>query len=65
MKNSQDWIQVAINPSHEGMLRKEVGAAPGKPIPAAKLKEAASKGGKLGQRARFAETMRKIARGKK
>lgn len=41
-----------------GALRKELGAKKGEPIPAKKLAEAAKKPGKLGQRARFAETLK-------
>lgn len=52
----KDWIQGAIK--HKGALRKELGAKPGKPIPAKKLEAAAKKGGKLGQRARLAETLK-------
>jgi hypothetical protein len=39
-------------------LRKELGAKSGKPIPAKKLAAAAKKPGKLGQRARLAETLK-------
>jgi hypothetical protein len=41
-----------------GALRKELGAKKGEPIPAGKLAAAAKKPGKLGQRARFAETLK-------
>ena len=50
------WIQKAIK--KPGALRKQLGAKPGKPIPAAKLAAAAKKGGKLGQRARLAQTLK-------
>lgn len=56
------WIQGAIK--HPGALRKELGAKKGKPIPAKKLAAAAKKGGKIGQRARLAETLKKMHRGK-
>lgn len=52
------WIQDAIK--KPGALRKELGAKPGEPIPKKKLKAAAKKGGKLGQRARLAETLSKM-----
>lgn len=52
----KDWIQGAIK--HPGALRKELGAKPGKPIPAKKLAAAAKKGGTLGKRARLAETLK-------
>jgi creatinine amidohydrolase/Fe(II)-dependent formamide hydrolase-like protein len=50
------WIQEAIK--KPGALRKELGAKPGKPIPAAKLAAAAKKPGKVGKRARLAETLK-------
>lgn len=56
------WIQGAIK--HPGALRKELGAKKGKPIPAKKLAAAAKKGGKVGKRARLAETLKKMHRGK-
>ena len=43
-----------------GSLRKSLGIKKGKKIPASKLKEAAKKSGKLGQRARFAITLKKL-----
>ena len=64
MEHKEKWIQDAVRPSKKGTLRKELGAKPGKPIPAKKLEEAAHKGGKLGQRARFAEVMRGMAKKK-
>ena len=53
---SEKWIQKAIK--KPGALRKALGAKPGKPIPAKKLAAAAKKPGKLGQRARLAETFK-------
>lgn len=52
------WIQKAIK--KPGALHKELGVPEGKKIPAKKLKAAAKKGGKLGQRARLAETLKKM-----
>ena len=52
------WIQGAIK--HKGALHKELGVPEGKKIPAKKLAAAAEKGGKLGQRARLAETLKKM-----
>ena len=49
------WIQGAIK--KPGTLRSALGAKKGEPIPAKKL-EKAEKGGKLGQRARLAETLK-------
>ena len=43
-----------------GSLRKSLGIEKGKKIPASKLKAAAKKPGKLGQRARFAITLGKL-----
>ena len=43
-----------------GALRKSLGIKIGKTIPASKLKAAAKKPGKLGQRARFAITLGKL-----
>lgn len=53
-----NFIQKAIK--KPGALHKALGVKMGKKIPAKKLAEAAKKGGKLGQRARFAETLKKL-----
>ena len=53
---STNFIQKAIK--KPGALRKQLGAKPGKPIPAKKLAAAAKAPGKLGQRARFAQTLK-------
>jgi hypothetical protein len=50
------FIQEAIK--KPGALRAALGAKEGKPIPAKKLAAAAKAPGKLGQRARFAKTLR-------
>jgi hypothetical protein len=52
------WIKGAIK--KPGALREQLGAKKGEPIPAKKLEAAAKKPGKLGQRARLAETLRKL-----
>ena len=52
------WIQGAIK--KPGALRKELGAKAGEPIPAKKLAAAAKKPGKLGQRARLVQTLKKM-----
>lgn len=52
------WIQKAIK--KPGALREQLGAKKGEPIPAAKLAAAAKKPGKLGQRARLAQTLKKM-----
>lgn len=53
-----NWIQGAIK--KPGALHKEMGVPKGKKIPAKKLAAAAKKGGKLGQRTRLAETLKKM-----
>ena len=58
MAKEGKWIQKAIK--KPGALRKQLGAKPGKPIPAAKLAKAAKAKGKLGQRARLAQTLKKM-----
>lgn len=55
---NKNWIKGAIK--KPGALHKEMGIPKGKKIPAKKLKAAASKGGKLGKRARLAETLGKL-----
>ena len=54
---AEKWIQKAIK--KPGALRKELGVKKGEKIPKKKLDSAAKKPGKLGQRARLAETMSK------
>ena len=55
---TEKWIQKAIK--KPGALRAELGVKSDKPIPAKKLAAAAKKSGKLGQRARLAETLKKM-----
>ena len=55
-----NWIKGAIK--HPGALHKQLGVAAGKKIPAAKLRAAAKKKGKLGKRARLAETLKGLNR---
>jgi hypothetical protein len=43
-----------------GQLHKDLGVKQGKKIPAGKIAAAAAKGGKVGQRARFAQTLSKL-----
>ena len=56
--SDKKWIQKAIK--KPGALRKSLGVKTGKKIPAKKLAAAAKKGGKLGQRARLAQTLKKM-----
>ena len=53
---AEKWIQKAIK--KPGQLHKDLGVPAGKKIPESKLKAAAAKGGKVGQRARLAETLK-------
>lgn len=55
------WIQGAIK--KPGALHKELGVPMGKKIPAGKLEKAAHAGGKLGRRARLAETLKGFHKG--
>ena len=54
--DSKNWIAGAVK--HPGALHRQLHVAAGKKIPAKKLLAAAHKGGVLGKRARFAETLR-------
>lgn len=54
----KQWIQKAI--SKPGALKKALHVPAGEKIPAKKLAAAAKKGGKMGQRARLAKTLRKL-----
>jgi len=58
MASKKKWIQDAIK--KPGALRKQLGVKEDKPIPAGKLEAAAKKPGKLGQRARLAQTLKKM-----
>jgi hypothetical protein len=54
-----NWIANATK--NHGALRKSLGLKPtGKPIPEKVLEKAAKKPGKMGQRARLAETLKKF-----
>lgn len=53
---AEKWIQKAIK--KPGALRKELGVPAGKKIPSSKLAAAAKKPGKIGKRARLAETLK-------
>jgi len=52
----KNFIQKAIK--KPGQLHKDLGVPQGKKIPAGKLAAAAKKPGKIGQRARFAQTLK-------
>lgn len=55
-KGGKNWIAGAVK--KPGALRAELGVTGDKPIPAKKLAAAAKKPGKLGKRARLAETFK-------
>ncbi len=55
-----NWIAGAIK--KPGALHKSLGVPKGKKIPKSKLSAAAKKGGKLGRRARLAQTLSKLNR---
>jgi hypothetical protein len=58
LTSSKNWITSAIK--HPGALRESLGVKKGETIPAAKLEAAAKKPGKMGQRARMAQTLKKM-----
>ena len=57
-KVGEKWIQKAIK--KPGALKKSLGVKAGEKIPAGKLAKAAKAPGKLGQRARFAQTLKSL-----
>jgi len=54
------WIAGAIK--KPGALRKSLGVKEGQTIPAGKLAKAAKAPGKMGQRARLAQTLKKLGK---
>ena len=58
MKGKKNWIAGAIQ--KKGALRETMGVKKGQTIPKGKLKAAAAKSGKTGQRARLAMTLSKM-----
>lgn len=58
MAKAKNFIQKAIK--KPGALHEELGIPQGQTIPASTLDRAAKAGGKLGQRARFAKTLKKM-----
>jgi hypothetical protein len=55
---TKKWISEAIK--KPGALRSELGVKEGKTIPAKTLAKAAKAPGKMGQRARLAQTLKKM-----
>jgi hypothetical protein len=58
MAEKKKWISGAIK--KPGALHRQLGVPQGKKIPAKKLEAASKKGGKLGQRANLAKTLKKF-----
>ncbi len=56
MAKDKKFIQKAIK--HPGALHEDLGIPQGEKIPEETLREAAKQPGKVGQRARFAETLK-------
>jgi len=57
---AEKWIQKAIK--KPGALRSALGVKEGKIIPSGKLAKAAKAPGKMGQRARLAQTLKKLGK---
>lgn len=57
---AEKWIQKAVK--KPGSLRKSLGVKAGQKIPAGKLAKAAKAPGKMGQRARLAQTLKKLGK---
>jgi hypothetical protein len=57
---TKNWIASAIK--KPGALRKSLGVKKGETIPASKLEAASKKPGKMGQRARLAQTLKKMGK---
>jgi hypothetical protein len=55
---SEQWIQGAVK--QKGALHAQMGIPQDEKIPKSKLDAAAKKGGKLGERARLAETLERF-----
>lgn len=52
------WIKKVTENMNKGALHRQLGVPEGQTIPQGKLDQAAQAGGKLGQRARLAETLK-------
>lgn len=61
--SKEKWIQGALQ--HRGALHKEMGIPEDKTIPEDQLREASTKPGILGERARFAMTLKGLQHGPK
>jgi hypothetical protein len=60
---AEHWIEKAIK--HRGALHRELGVPQGQKIPKSKIAAAAKKRGKLGKRARLAQTLSHMQRAHK
>lgn len=60
-EGGKNWIKGAIK--KPGALHKALGVPMGEKIPKGKIAAAAEKGGKLGRRARLAQTLAKMKHG--
>ena len=58
--STEKWIQKAVK--KPGALRSALGVKEGKTIPSGKLAKAAKSPGKMGQRARLAQTLKKLGK---
>ncbi len=58
---SKNWIKGAIK--KPGQLHRDLGVPQGEKIPQSKIASAAQGSGKTAQRARFAQTLKKFAKG--
>lgn len=59
-EGEKKWIQKAIDPKKKGQLHKDLGVPKDEVIPVSKLKAAAKKKGKVGQRARMALNLKNL-----
>ncbi len=57
MKN---WIAKAMPKSHKGALHSDLGVPQGQKIPKMKIAAAVKRGGKIGMRAKLAQTFAKM-----
>ena len=55
---AKNWIKSAVK--RPGQLHRDLGVPEGKKIPAGKIAAAAKQKGKIGQRARLAQTFKKM-----
>jgi len=60
---AKNWIAGATK--NKGGLHRSLGIPEGEKIPEAKIRAAASKGGKVGKQARLAETLKGMKKGSK